>query len=618
MSTLATTACQRLRPSIKTSFSSTTSEELAHPSPNSLYSNAYSFASSPDIRSHTIPVPIQEEDEYESEHAVEPKTPENIRHYTFSNYMDGTEEDSKRSNETAKIMPDLDLDANAKPPQLAGQEKASKSNAEETKQPLQTRTTFPLRNAVSGLFGRSTSSSSNRPRPTTEGSIIFNKGPGSNPKLVREDLHQTLVGGISVTNSTTTSAATSGSNNPVKPNVPTRSREQVQVTVREPSKHDFVERGIKTRASTFGFRERLAKHFPLRNKKRDQHDPTTPPLRSSTIDSTAIPSSQSPKFLRSSSPNLDLTVFDDDDYDENLEQVVSKSPFPRQVFSHLPESGTGLKSRRLSINAPDIHIVESVELYSEFMDQSKLLGKRGKSLGKGATAQVTLMCRKGDNHDVYAVKEFRQKSKNEEAEDYEKKIKSEYSIAHSVHHPNIVETVRLCTTIGKDGQTRWNHVMEFCEQGDLFTLVKEKYLSDERHKIDRHCLFKQLIQGLNYLHAHGIAHRDIKLENLLICGSGKLKIADFGVSEVFSGVHPGLRLANGECGKDVDLSDIRFCEPGLCGSPPYVAPEVMERKGTYSNCLLTLFGTNINTHRQIRPASCRCLECGRCHALHDC
>jgi serine/threonine protein kinase len=240
------------------------------------------------------------------------------------------------------------------------------------------------------------------------------------------------------------------------------------------------------------------------------------------------------------------------------------------------ETGIGLKSRRMSLSLPDDFTVDVVELYTEYCDQSKLLGRRGKSVGKGATANVKLMNRKGGcAGEVYAVKEFRGKSSNEKSEDYEKKVKSEYSIAKSVHHPNIVETFRLCTHNG-----RWNHVMEFCEQGDLFSLVNQKYLAKDDHQVDRLCLFKQLIQGLNYLHSNGIAHRDVKLENLLITKESKLKITDFGVSEVFAGIHPGLRAAGGQCGKD--MQEVRLCAPGICGSPPYIAPEVIAKNGKLS------------------------------------
>ena len=237
------------------------------------------------------------------------------------------------------------------------------------------------------------------------------------------------------------------------------------------------------------------------------------------------------------------------------------------------ETGIGLKARRLSLNLPDDPNLEVVDLHTVYAEQSKLFGRHSKSVGKGATANVRVVHKKGDHTgEVYAAKEFRGKSPNEKAEEYEKKVKSEYCIAKSVRHPNIVETFCLCTDHG-----RWIQIMEFCDQGDLFSLVSQKYLSQDDHLPDRLCLFKQLVQGLKYLHDNGIAHRDVKLENLLLTKQSKLKITDFGVSEVFSGLHPGLRLSDGRCGKD--MGEVRLCAPGICGSPPYIAPEVIAKQG---------------------------------------
>ncbi|KAK8074268.1 HAL protein kinase [Apiospora phragmitis] len=247
----------------------------------------------------------------------------------------------------------------------------------------------------------------------------------------------------------------------------------------------------------------------------------------------------------------------------------------RQPWALPPDAGTGMKARRLSLSLPDDFTVDVAELLKEFEYQHKLLGRHGKHLGKGATSKVTLMVRKGSPGEMYAVKEFRSKRSVESDKDYQKKIKSEFSIAKSLHHPNIVETVRLCTDHG-----RWNHVMEYCSEGDLFSLVSKKYLMEEGREVDRHCLFKQVCQGIHYLHSNGIAHRDIKLENLLITKDSKVKITDFGVSEVFSGIHPGLREAGGQCGQGMN-GEIRLCKPGICGSLPYIAPEVLSKQRDY-------------------------------------
>lgn len=257
---------------------------------------------------------------------------------------------------------------------------------------------------------------------------------------------------------------------------------------------------------------------------------------------------------------------------EKEEPIVQKI---QPTFSTRATEGTGLKARRLSTSLPNEFQVDFCELNKEFKSSSLLPGRRGHLVGKGATATVRLMCQKdGPKDRLFAVKEFRGKDKEEDEQEYISKVKSEYSIAKSLHHPNIVTTIRLCTHSG-----RWNHVMEYCEYGELFPLVERGLFRTHYKFEDRMCFFKQIIRGVDYLHSHGIAHRDIKLENLLMNAEGHIKISDFGVSEVFSGEHPGLRASGGQCGKN--MGAIRRCAPGICGSLPYIAPEVLEKKGDY-------------------------------------
>lgn len=227
------------------------------------------------------------------------------------------------------------------------------------------------------------------------------------------------------------------------------------------------------------------------------------------------------------------------------------------------DAGVGHKSRRMSASLPDDFDVDTCELSDEY--QTKV---RGRELGRGATATVKIVLGKNDKM-LFAVKEFRKCGSNENRVEYEKKVKSEFSIANVLEHPNIVRSYRLCT----DGE-RWNHVMELCPYGELFSLVQKNYL----RSIDNLCFFKQTVHGIAYLHEKGIAHRDIKLENLLLSMEGYVKITDFGVSEVFRGRHPGLRNRGED---EEDSQKIRRCPPGICGSLPYIAPEVLDKRGEF-------------------------------------
>jgi serine/threonine protein kinase len=101
--------------------------------------------------------------------------------------------------------------------------------------------------------------------------------------------------------------------------------------------------------------------------------------------------------------------------------------------------------------------------------------------------------------------------------------------------------------------------MEFCPQGELFSSLKEILKLE-----DRLCLFKQL-PGVSYLHDHGIAHRDIKLENLLMTNQGHLKITDFGVSKSSAASILAYELLEGVW---TNMKECRRCSPGICGSLP--------------------------------------------------
>ena len=72
-------------------------------------------------------------------------------------------------------------------------------------------------------------------------------------------------------------------------------------------------------------------------------------------------------------------------------------------------------------------------------------------------------------------------------------------------------------------------IMEFCPN-DLFNIVMSGMMSREEIA----CCWRQLLNGLEYLHnTMGIAHRDLKLDNLVLDHKGMLKIIDFGCSSVF-------------------------------------------------------------------------------------
>ncbi|QOU21606.1 hypothetical protein BRETT_001331 [Brettanomyces bruxellensis] len=177
----------------------------------------------------------------------------------------------------------------------------------------------------------------------------------------------------------------------------------------------------------------------------------------------------------------------------------------------------------------------------------KRYSRFGDSLGKGAGGTVRLMKRLRDGR-VFAVKKFRSRYAHESRRDYTKKITSEYCIGSTLKHPNIIETVE----IAYDADHMYQ-VMEYCEY-DLFAIVMSNKMSEN----EINCCFKQVLNGVRYLHSIGLAHRDLKLDNCVVNRDGIVKIIDFGSAVVFQ--YPFSRNL-------VEAS-------GIVGSDPYLAPEL--------------------------------------------
>lgn len=153
-------------------------------------------------------------------------------------------------------------------------------------------------------------------------------------------------------------------------------------------------------------------------------------------------------------------------------------------------------------------------------------GKLGKVLGSGAGGAVRLMRRSEDNT-VFAVKEFRPRHGHENERQYVKKLTAEFCIGSTLHHGNIIETLDIVQEAG-----RWYEVMEYAPY-DLFASV----MTGRMTRAEVTCCFLQILNGVTYLHSVGLAHRDLKLDNVVIAEHGIMKIIDFGSAHVFSYPH---------------------------------------------------------------------------------
>ncbi|KAI9140009.1 kinase-like domain-containing protein [Paraphysoderma sedebokerense] len=200
------------------------------------------------------------------------------------------------------------------------------------------------------------------------------------------------------------------------------------------------------------------------------------------------------------------------------------------------------------------HSNQNVNGVKRSVSEAALQNKYGKVqevVGKGAGGVVKLAHKsEGAIEKLFAVKEFRKRAKNESEKDYVKRLVNEYCISSSLHHPHIVETIDLL----QDDQRHWVEVMEYCQGGDLYSVIHDH---GPLNLSEANCLWKQLIYGVAYLHSMGVAHKDLKPENLVLDSSGCLKITDFGSSEVVKTAFE----------REAHKSR------GVCGSTPYIAPE---------------------------------------------
>lgn len=93
-------------------------------------------------------------------------------------------------------------------------------------------------------------------------------------------------------------------------------------------------------------------------------------------------------------------------------------------------------------------------------------------------------------------------------------------------HPNIIKPIDYCQTGLKDSQLDYL-CLPYYENGELFDIIKAKGGLGETGSL---LYFKQVASAIKYLHELNIAHRDIKLENMLIDDEMNAKIIDFGFS----------------------------------------------------------------------------------------
>ncbi|KAK7306823.1 hypothetical protein VNO77_44782 [Canavalia gladiata] len=174
----------------------------------------------------------------------------------------------------------------------------------------------------------------------------------------------------------------------------------------------------------------------------------------------------------------------------------------------------------------------------------------GRTLGEGTFAKVKF-ARNSETGDPVALKILDKEKvlKHKMAE----QIRREIATMKLIKHPNVVQ---LYEVMGS--KTKIYISLEYVTGGELFDKIVNNGRMGEK---EARRYFQQLINAVDYCHSRGVYHRDLKLENLLSDASGNLKISDFGLSALSQQVRDDGLLHT------------------TCGTPNYVAPEVLNDRG---------------------------------------
>ncbi|KAL7099578.1 hypothetical protein ACP275_09G093400 [Erythranthe tilingii] len=183
--------------------------------------------------------------------------------------------------------------------------------------------------------------------------------------------------------------------------------------------------------------------------------------------------------------------------------------------------------------------------------RSVIFGKYeiGRLLGKGTFAKV-YHARNIETSESVAIKVI---SKDQvKTEGLMEQIQREVAVMRLVRHPNVVEIKEVLAT-----KKKIFFAMEYAKGGELFSkIARGKLREDSARKY-----FQQLVGAVDFCHSRGVSHRDLKPENLLLDENGDLKVSDFGLSAL---------------PEHLSLDGLLHTR---CGTPAYVAPEVLRKKG---------------------------------------
>jgi len=266
------------------------------------------------------------------------------------------------------------------------------------------------------------------------------------------------------------------------------------------------------------------------------------------------------------SSNKDNSIKSNDTKNENIHPVNPDIIIHSVVSADLDydhESAMNIKLGEVSDEQLLAEVARRrIDLHDKITDSLvKETYEVGRVLGHGASGKVYAVTHKMTRK-VYACKVVRKNSSINDAQS----MSTEIEIMKRIRHRNIVSMYELYET----PKCLWI-ILELVDGGDLHSYLAS---TPNYNEVLAAKQFKQILQGLHYLHSLGVVHRDLKLANILLKEGGgsnsDLKIADFGLSALVRLDEDGYDAAESSKRKNFrKLTD-------MWGTKEYFAPEVIE------------------------------------------
>lgn len=247
---------------------------------------------------------------------------------------------------------------------------------------------------------------------------------------------------------------------------------------------------------------------------------------------------------------------------EAIRHFCSKltSLFTRKKQSDIDDMRScSLLDNSIASNQREMALLENISNKAFKLEEFNII----KTIGKGSFGKVLLVYNK--QVDKYFAMKILKKEfiKQKQQIDH---TKAERIILEKIKHPFII---KLSSAFQNDESLYM--LTEFMAGGELFYhLHKERCFKEDRAKF----YLCELILALGHLHSHRIIYRDLKPENILLDTDGHIKLTDFGLSKILIKERSA---SLGGCIKN-DINQ-KTRTKTICGTPEYLAPEILIGKG---------------------------------------